>query len=146
VPVALVTPTYPVRKAAEEVVTESSCLECHTPMNQAGYAFTAYDTLGRWDTSHGPFDTSGFLAVLTNQPHFADVRQLFEILATSDAAERCFTRQWLTRALDIQDSGMALLPAGDPSVTRALDEFQASGHKLGQLIVEVTKTPAFLSP
>jgi hypothetical protein len=139
-------PTKPVRDAAEMASSGPACHACHVMMDPVGYPFIPYDTLGRWDPAGESPDFSGFVAALPDQPVFSDLTELFELLASRDEPARCFTRHWLTRALDVSDQGLGLVNSEDVSVDQAASGFASSGYDLEELIVELTKTPAFLSP
>jgi hypothetical protein len=140
-------PTLPIREDVEQQMgSQPSCAGCHDYLDPVGYAFLPYDTLGRWDESDGPFDTSGHVKAIESDPAFADRFELFRLLQQAPEASACFSRQWLRYGLDVDDFGAELPESAGASVDFVVAGFEASGKTLRQVIIEVTRSPAFLEP
>jgi Protein of unknown function (DUF1592)/Protein of unknown function (DUF1588)/Protein of unknown function (DUF1595)/Protein of unknown function (DUF1587)/Protein of unknown function (DUF1585) len=120
----------------------ASCSGCHSLMDPIGLAFETFDAIGRYRTEEGgvTLDTSGELTG-TGDPalggRFANVRELGEKLASSDAVKACLATQWFRFA-----SGRSEAEADACSLS-ALSTAFASGD-VRELIVESTQTDAFL--
>lgn len=94
-----------VHRATE--VAGTSCVSCHAPMNNLGYPFEGFDSLGRSRTMESIFDTNGLL--LTRLPvdtraqtievqppqsvGVAGSSDLVQELANSQRAKMCFVKQ-----------------------------------------------------
>ncbi|MBL8951113.1 MAG: DUF1585 domain-containing protein, partial [Myxococcaceae bacterium] len=80
----------------------AQCGACHKLMDPIGYAFLAYDGVGRPVASE---DGKGEIIAggeLTGT--FSSVAQLGERLASSTQAQTCFARQWLRYAAGRKDT------------------------------------------
>jgi hypothetical protein len=87
------------RQRIEALTGKGTCGEgCHyTLINPLGFAFEHYDSLGKHRTLDGGLnvDASGTY-VLDGQPQsFQNALELVELMAGSQAAHRCYARNWL---------------------------------------------------
>jgi hypothetical protein len=127
------------REGYERVTTQAGevCQGCHLMINPLGFAFEAYDTVGRYRTMDAgqPVDTSG------NSVGFAFTSgvDLAKQLAESERVSDCLTRHFLEYALS--DAPLAK----DPCLQRdVLAAFEASGRRLPTLLRALVLHPAFL--
>lgn len=131
------------RQRLDEITMQDGCASCHRLMNPVGFAFGAFDHLGRrreHDASGTVPDTGGSLEDRGDAAgHFAGLQDLGELLAGSDDVAHCVTRQWFRYALQRLDA-----PEDHRSVDAAFDAFARSGYRLSELIIALTTTDAFL--
>jgi Protein of unknown function (DUF1588)/Protein of unknown function (DUF1585) len=94
------------RDRYNEATRGRGCASCHKTINQFGYAFENYDTLGRFMTTDGkrPIDAAG----KAMEFQFTNATDLAKQLANSKRYERCVSDTWLNYAFggapDAQDS------------------------------------------
>lgn len=94
------------RDRYNEATRGRGCASCHKTINQFGFAFENYDTLGRFMTTDGKraIDATG----KTMGFQFADATDLARQLANSERYERCVSDTWLNYAFggapDAQES------------------------------------------
>lgn len=115
------------------------CAGCHSLMDPVGLPFENYDAVGRWrDTENGvTIDASGAL------PGLGDVNnavQLVQLIADSDAAHACFAVNWTNFAY-----GRSSGPEDQCTLAELTEQFEGSGHDIGQLLLDLTQTDDFLT-
>ncbi len=116
--------------------TAPSCRGCHDSINQFGYAFENYDTMGRYIATDNkqPIDASGEVFGFS----FDNGVELMQQLAESDATRDCFVNQWLDFAL----GGSAL--AKDPCFKADVKaEFEAKNGSPRALVRAIVTHPKF---
>jgi hypothetical protein len=90
------------RERLEELTSPAACAPCHQLMNPPGYAYQAYDSIGRHMTEDllgREFDTAGTLRGVDGADvPFADATEMIDVIAASDAMRACFARQYIEYA------------------------------------------------
>ncbi|RAL24904.1 hypothetical protein DL240_01465 [Lujinxingia litoralis] len=123
-----------------------SCNFCHRRVDPIGFGLEAFDATGRYrtldDTGH-PVDTTG---AITRSPyerdtlHFEGARQLGELLATSEDAERCMVEQMYQYAL-----GRPAAEIDRCTLEAIIAEARAGGRSYTDIIVAIVTSEAFRS-
>jgi hypothetical protein len=124
------------RQELEEHLNSDSCVGCHGRMDPVGFAFEAFDAVGRVrDTDNGlPVDTSGSL----NDVFVSGGAELSSVIARSEALIPCFSERVVSHAL-----GRSL----DDRDREALDALTSSGiDDYRQLIRAFVQSDLFLRP
>jgi hypothetical protein len=126
------------RERTEAVTASSGCAGCHDQINPPGFAFEAYDSLGRMrDTDNGqPVDTTGSFFLGGETLTFTDGVDLSQQLSTHDQVRDCYAQRWTDYAL-----GTTLDPT-DPSVAEILSSFRQHDH-VRDLLVAITTSDLF---
>jgi len=120
---------------------DPACSPCHHLMDPIGFGFESFDGIGRWrDTDQGlPVDASGNLTDSDVDAMFVGVRDLASHLAQSKAVRTCvgteYFRYAVARGIDSDDSVCSI-----PTLSDALEK---SNGNVRELIVAITRTPAF---
>jgi hypothetical protein len=140
-------PDPPARKPDQSVRqylsahAEGSCRGCHQYMDAAGFAFDAFDSLGRVreaDDFGKPLDTSGVLLLGGSDVSFSGAADMFRQLSENETAERCFAQQV---------SRFALRSPGDAgargSLKAAGDAFVEEDGDIYELLVAATQSYSF---
>jgi hypothetical protein len=129
------------RERLEAHTSSAICMGCHSLINPAGFAFEAFDEVGRFRTTdHGsPIDTSGVLELGKDvDGAFAAGSELLAKLGDSQAVRACFAEKYL----DFAVARMITHQADACSVRKIMESFGPSGD-LKQLIVSVAGSDAF---
>jgi len=126
-----------------QLTSDSSCAACHTLIHGIGFPFEIYDSVGafRTEDQDQPIDASGIILGFGEADGaVADALELIDRLATSEAVERCVTRQWFRY-------GFAREPDLEGSEVCAMDEFQAilheSGGNMRELLIAIVTSDTF---
>jgi hypothetical protein len=129
------------RAQYEAYAAVEPCRSCHVRMNAIGFAFEAYDAIGRFRTTDAgkPIDTAIALDLDGATRSFAGAPQLANALSRSPQVQECMTRQWLRYALRRDEAD-----AEAGSVAAAHEAFAAAGFDLRALVAAITTTRAFL--
>lgn len=122
------------------------CAGCHQYIDGVGFGLEHFDPVGRWrDTESGSaIDASGDLTdverlgTATSAP-YQTVPQLASIIATSQAATSCFTRQYLRFSRGVRET---LAQRCDRLWLER--KFDDAGHDLRELMVQSVLSPAFV--
>lgn len=94
-------PSATVREQLDALTSPPRCRACHSYLNPIGFAFEAYDGLGRFrteDESGLPIDTTGSVAVGDLEGSFAGTADFVELLDASAQPELCMSAQWFRYA------------------------------------------------
>jgi hypothetical protein len=158
-PAVLGTPTdpnLPVRAQLIEVTKSSACMECHVVVNPLGFAFNAFDTLGRQQDSdvNVPVDSSGGTPAVGMVPAltFQGQADLMQKLVALPATRACYAHRLFAYAINDSppgsdmDHGLADLKS--PTFRSGLKEVMArfeAGGSLKDLWIEVVRNPSFWS-
>jgi len=129
------------RQALQTLTSPDFCQACHSMINGAGFAFEAFDEVGRYRTTdHGiAVDTSGSLAIGKDiDGPFASGDELLARLADSKDVRACFAENYLDFAL----SHPVTDPADTCSIQSLASSFGASGD-LKQLVASVATSDSF---
>jgi hypothetical protein len=132
------------RQRIDAVTGAGTCgAGCHAVViNPLGFAFENYDSLGRYRATDNnvTVDASGTYDLDGTQITFANALELVQLLAASDAANRCYAGQWLSylhgRAVDSRDTAVL-----DDVAARA----KAQDISAKDLIRSLVQTESFLS-
>ncbi len=114
------------------------CAGCHAFMDPLGLTFENYDAVGQWrDQENGiDIDASGSL------PGVGDVAGPFELIegiAASPSTHACFVTHWSNFAY-----GRTATDADACTQEQLIERFDASGHDIEQLLLDLTQTDDFL--
>ena len=117
----------------------ADCGTCHKLfINPLGFAFEAFDGLGRWRAldNNKPVDSSGSYPFADGSKSFADARELVQIMADTTQAHTCYAKKITGYALqrDIVEADRPLLGS--------LSEVSRNGS-LKELVISVVRAPAF---
>jgi hypothetical protein len=135
------TPTTSTRERYAEHETNPCAQACHALIDPLGFALESFDAVGRYRSEDGgkPVDTSGVAQFpLAGPVAFADTAEFIRVLAASEDARRCLTRQWFRFAfgrLETSEEG--------PMLDHLYDTFARSGFDVRELLVAITATPSF---
>jgi hypothetical protein len=125
-----------------DMTKDGGCQPCHGPLDQLGFPFENFDSLGRWRTEDAglPVDASAIAPfdnqIVTGEPALA------RYLATSKRVLSCYASQWSSRVFD--EPLQSLDKPGDPA--RIRDTFVSSGGDVRTLIRTLVTSPRFLDP
>jgi hypothetical protein len=122
------------------------CRGCHALIDPIGFGFEQFDAIGRFRTTDNghPIDPSGDLTDLegigsgTHAP-FQTVPELAQIIAGSQAARSCFTKQYVRFARGVLEA-----PEDRCAIQGIESAFEASGWDVRELIIAVVKSPGFV--
>jgi hypothetical protein len=132
------------RQAIEAINGEGTCGQaCHaTIINPAGFAFENYDPLGRYRSTDSGLevDASGVFQLDGGLVEFSDAMEFVDLLAESDAAHRCYARNFLSylngRLADSSDAATL-----DEATLRSTDEDLSTKD----LIRDLVRSESFLT-
>jgi hypothetical protein len=128
------------RERFEAHTADPACASCHLNMDAIGFAFEAYDALGRWrDLDAGkPIDDSGFIDLDGVHHTFKGPVELGALLGASTEVEKCMVMSWFSYAL------ARTLREDDACEVDALHQrFAFSGGNLRQLLEDIVISPSF---
>jgi hypothetical protein len=145
-------PPHPARSLRQQMIdmtASSGCMMCHKYLNSPGFAFTEFDSFGRWRPGAGfsPEDTAGWIPedLMPDAPRFENLSELAHLLVARDESRRCFVRQWLQFAVDRSHEVSAAIPEPEhTSVDQAFAEATSSGFGLRSLVTAIARTDAFV--
>ena len=132
------------QEAVDAHTSASACSGCHQWLDPIGYAFNAYDKIGRYrDVENGKAVNvqgqivKGPLSPVTGE--FSGPYELAQVLSTSEFAQQCFAVQASRFALGREERA-----ADACSLKSAWDAFSAGGQfSIRALLVAVTGSHAF---
>lgn len=84
------------REQLEELTKATECQACHVRIGPPGFAFLAFDPIGRHSFTDGlgrPYDTTGTVPVADTTVTFDNAAQLAEALSQHDHTARCVARR-----------------------------------------------------
>jgi hypothetical protein len=124
-----------------EAKTEApQCAGCHVRINPAGFAFEAFDTLGRHRTQDNgeAVDATGTLRIDGADVSFDGAVEFARVLAESESARRCYETQWFRYGLGRgeEDDDVCLLDEVDARTRQR-------GGSIEELLVSLTLSRAF---
>jgi len=134
-------PTLSTRQRYAEHESNPCATACHSLIDPLGFALESFDGLGRYRAEDGrqPVDTSGVARFpLEGERAFADTAEFLRLLATSEDARRCLTRQWYRFAL-----GRLETADEEPALERLYQSFARSDFDVRELLVGIVGTPSF---
>ncbi len=115
---------------------------CHGNLiNPLGFAFEHYDPLGRWQTMDAgkPVDAADQFVFRDGAKQYDGAVELAQLMADSDEAHRCYVAHML-------EYGYARGPqkADNALIQKVADASRAGTRSIKQIILELTKSDAFL--
>ncbi len=129
------------RERLDQHKSDPVCKGCHELLEPGGYAFSAYDAVGRWRPLEGDkmVDSSGTLVAVDNgNRSYGNLREFVSVLNGSPELQRCAVRQWFRYALGRPEG------TGDEATLGALDAgFSKTGFDLRELQVAIVKSNSF---
>lgn len=136
------------RERWEAQTAPTQCAVCHAQINPFGFAIDSFDTIGRFreeeaiiDPETGekvndlPVDTSVEVDIDGLQT-LSGAAALGQALASSDAAQHCFARQWFRYTMGRTDG------SDDEAVLREMDDEVAASTML-EMMKRLALTPQF---
>lgn len=141
-----VDPDATTRERFAQHTADPGCSSCHQYIDGVGFGFEGFDAIGAWRTLENgvPIDTSGDmndvegLGTDSSAPYHS-LPELAEILASSDAAPTCFTRQVYRFSRGaLEESG------GECTVLTLEERFAAAGFDLRELLIAAVTEPDFV--
>jgi Protein of unknown function (DUF1592)/Protein of unknown function (DUF1588)/Protein of unknown function (DUF1595)/Protein of unknown function (DUF1585)/Protein of unknown function (DUF1587) len=141
-PAPSVTPGVSTRERSAEHEVNPTCAGCHALLDQVGFGFENYDTLGRYRTEDGgkPIDASGKLVATRDADGpFNGVQELADKLAASAEVKECVTRQWFRFAINRFEQ-----PVDGCTMKSLLSTFDSAEQDLSSLPHAIAQTDAFL--
>ena len=133
-------PTTTTRERLDRHRQDPSCGACHRLLDPLGFAFEAYDGIGRYRQTEGgkPVDDSGELIGTDVDGPFVGARELNEKLLGSRDVHRCLVLQWFRYAFG------RLEEKADTCVLDALvDRFAETNHDISDLVLAIVESTAF---
>jgi hypothetical protein len=138
---ATIPATADARMRSELHRTKPECKVCHELFDPLGFAFEKYDAIGKFRaTENGrAIDTSAEVTATTtlNGP-IKDAVELAQKLSGSVEVRTCIATQWMRFGLGREEGD-----DDQPSLTAAMKGFEASGWKVGDLLVALAKSDTF---
>lgn len=126
------------REWVEELT--SGCGDCHqTFINPLGFAFDAFDGLGRFrELDQGsPADTSGSYPFSDGAREFSGAKELMQIMADTAQAHTCYAKKVTGYSLQRD------LVEADRPLLGTLSEVSREEDSLTELVISLVRTPAF---
>lgn len=122
---------------------QGSCAGCHKAIHGIGFGFENYDAVGQWRTTENGLDvdSSGWFSpnpASDLEGPFEGAVELAERLAASRSVQACLVSQWLRYALGVDRTGVDAMQT-EPILQAFID----SDKNLRELVVELTRSPAF---
>jgi hypothetical protein len=84
------------REEVDILTSQDACIDCHSVINPAGFAFENFDAAGQTRETEGdtPVSTDGVMTIDDGDVAFAGAKELLESLAKSSNAQRCYLNKW----------------------------------------------------
>jgi hypothetical protein len=136
-------PTATAKQRSEMHRRDPACASCHSVFDPIGFAFEAYDPIGRFKTTDAmgqPIDTVGNLTGTTSlDGDFANAVALMKKLGSADEVGQCVTKMWMRFGLgrledDTQDAG---------SLAGAFKAMKDGGGKIPDMLAALARSDAF---
>jgi hypothetical protein len=137
-----VEPGVSTRERLSQHEQDEACSSCHSLIDQIGFGFEHYDTLGRYRSEDGgkPVDASGEVFDTDDlDGKFVGVGELARRLASSTQVQECVTRQWFRFALSRFERDV-----DNCNLKRILDRLRASEVSLNVLPRALIESDAFM--
>jgi hypothetical protein len=141
-----VDPNATTRERFDQHSSDPACSACHRYIDPVGYGFEAFDGAGAWrDEDNGlPVDDSGVLRGLEvlidgSETEFVGLPELADLLANSQSAKQCFTRQYFRFARGYHEDEV-----DDCAVETTFERFAETEFDIQELMVATLTAPEFL--
>ncbi len=145
-------PTLTTRERFAVHSSSESCQVCHRYIDGVGFGFEAYNGAGKYrhsengqlvdDSGHvlglDAFDPTDLQADLPDIS-FSGLRELSDLLVTSEAAPRCLTAQYFRYARGYQETA-----ADRCTVENLHQRFTVSGYDLPTLLTTIVASPSYI--
>lgn len=128
------------RERLEQHRSDPACAGCHVLIDEFGFAFEAYDAIGRFRSFDGPspVDTSGNVVGTSFDGAYQGAPELMEKLATSPEFSACMVTQWFRYALRRRDT------TEDACALHSIAEtWTTSGGRLADLVIALVQSESF---
>ncbi len=128
------------RDRVEHHTSPGACVGCHQMINEPGFAFEAYDAVGRLRTEDNgaPIDATGVLQTADGDISFDGAVDLAQQLAEHPQAQRCYLTQWFRYA------SSRSVEADDTCTLNGMhDALIESDYDIRELLVGLTQTVSF---
>lgn len=132
------TPGLTTREIHERLERADGCGECHRRMEPLGYAFEAFDSVGRARTHEGEreVDTRTTVTTLSDlDGSYADATELSDAVGRSADVRACFARHWVGYAL-----GRGAVASDESLVTEVAEALE---HDAREAVVRIVTSDAF---
>jgi hypothetical protein len=146
------------RQRLDVHLNSESCAGCHRLIDPIGLPFEQYNAIGvfqpkmllqfsaRGDESRGrrptmielDLDTAGYIQGMEGAD-FSSPKELGQLLAGSNACQRCIVKQLFRYALGREET-----PADQPVIEGLLAKFRDSGYRFKELIIALVASDVFL--
>jgi hypothetical protein len=137
-----VSPTATAKERSEMHRRKPECASCHAVFDPIGFAFEAYDPVGRYKTTDAagkPIDTLGNLTGTEKlDGDFPNAIALMKKLATADEVRACVTKMWMRFGLGRSEDPQA--DAG--SLAAAVKAIKDTGS-IPDMLVALARSDAF---
>lgn len=133
-------PALTTRERFSQHRENAACAGCHTMLDPVGLGLENFDAVGRWrDKENGKvIDASGEVSGMVDGK-FNGALDLARKLSTSEELASCVVEKWFTYGYGREP----VAAEDDCSVDFLKRELAASGNRIRDLMVALTKTPAF---
>jgi Protein of unknown function (DUF1592)/Protein of unknown function (DUF1588)/Protein of unknown function (DUF1595)/Protein of unknown function (DUF1585)/Protein of unknown function (DUF1587) len=132
------------RETLVKLTGESPCSACHQLLNAPGFAYMAYDSIGRVMTEDllgRPLETDGVLADLDGRDEgFDDLVELADLIADSQAVRGCFARRYIEYAF-----GRTIAPEDVPLYHRLAEGLESGDGDFPAFIAALVLSDEFAS-
>jgi hypothetical protein len=117
------------------------CASCHALFDPLGFAFEAYDAVGRFRATENGKPVNSQTDITFTKALDGSVKDAIEMvgkLAQADEVRECVARQWLRFALGREES------ADDTgTLSEAMNGFKSNGWKVSDLLLAVARSDSF---
>jgi hypothetical protein len=128
------------RDQVEAKTGSPACQGCHVTINPTGFAFEAFDSIGKFRTQdHGEtVNASDTLNIDGKDVSFDGAVEFSQVLADSDTARRCFETQWFRYAMQRGEAN------DDVCLLNEIDtRTKKNGGSVQELLVSLTLSRGF---
>jgi len=133
-------PGLTTRQRLTQWTAAASCRSCHHDMNDLGFAFENFDSIGRYRTQEQGLDIDTKVDVGGLGPTNGPI-ELVKKLSSLPETQACFAQRFAEFGLG---KSLATDPAGACLTNDIARRFQAVGYDVRRLLFELTQTDAFL--
>jgi hypothetical protein len=133
-------PDLTTRERVSLQTSPDACRSCHSAINPLGFALERFDPVGRYRSEERgrPIDASGSLEDLAGETQtFDGVRELAELLASSEEVHRAFVTQVFHQLVQ-----QSIFAYGIGTRDALVRNFRASSFDIRRLLAEIATTSA----
>jgi len=117
------------------------CASCHALFDPLGFAFEAYDAIGRFRTTENGKPINSQTDVTETKALNGSIKDALDLvgrLAGADEVRECVAKQWLRFALGREESGDDAATLGE-----VMNGFKSNGWKVSDLLLAVARSDSF---